>query len=130
MLCRDAEACYWIGRYVERAEATARMVDVHYHTSLESLETLGSIGWQPILAISGNSFDYAARYGKETDRDVLNFFAFDEKNPDSILSTWTSARENARSIRELIASEMWEAINVSYLELREWNVDRILRTSP
>ncbi|MDR3707123.1 MAG: alpha-E domain-containing protein [Capsulimonadaceae bacterium] len=141
MLSRDAEACYWIGRYVERAEATARMVDVHYHTALETFlpyaaegpvgsEELNTLGWQPILAISGNAADYAKRYDKENDRDVLHFFAFDYDNPDSIISTWTKARENSRSIRELISSEMWEAINISYIELRSWDVDQVLKRSP
>lgn len=141
MLSRDAEACYWIGRYVERAEATARMVDVHYHTALETFlpyaseapiesEDIITLGWQPILAISGNANDYHHRYGKETDRNVLHFFAFDYDNPDSIISVWTKARENARSVRELISSEMWEAINVSYLELRSWDVDQVLSKSP
>ncbi|HEY3329720.1 MAG TPA: alpha-E domain-containing protein [Capsulimonadaceae bacterium] len=141
MLSRDADACYWIGRYVERAEATARMVDVHYHAALEAFlpttvpvtvdgEEVGPLGWQPILAISGNAADYAKRYGKENDRDVLHFFAFDFDNPDSIVSVWTAGRENARSIRELIASEMWEEINKFYLELLDWDVDRVLKTSP
>ncbi len=141
MLSRDADTCYWIGRYVERAEATARMVDVHYHAALEAFlpytvapgmegDETNTLGWQPILAISGNAADFAKRYGKENDRDVLQFFAFDFDNPDSIASVWTAARENARSIRELIASEMWEEINKFYLELLDWDVDTVMATSP
>jgi uncharacterized alpha-E superfamily protein len=139
MLSRDAEACYWIGRYMERAESTARMVDIHYHTALEVnqpyvLSHSGSegvnIGWQALLAISGNFNEYMRRYSRENDRDALHFFAFDEKNPDSIISTWTAAREGARSIRELISSEMWESVNVAYLELRTWDVDRMLAATP
>ena len=61
---------------------------------------------------------------------MLYFFAFDPDNPNSILSAWTSARENARSIREQIASEMWESLNISYLQLREWDVDRVLAGGP
>ncbi|MBC7526941.1 MAG: alpha-E domain-containing protein [Chthonomonadaceae bacterium] len=141
MLCRDADACYWIGRYVERAEATARMVDVHYHAALDSGmsynvedvppgETEPPIHWASLLKISGSDEDFYARYESETDRDIIQFFAFDLKNPHSILSTWNRARDNARSIREQIASEMWESINIFYLELREWNVDRVLEGSP
>ena len=141
MLSRDADACYWIGRFVERAEATSRMVDVHYHTALETFlpyaadapiesDDIATLGWQPILAISGNAADYHERYGKENDRDILYFFAFDYDNPDSIISVWTKARENARSVRELISSEMWESINISYLDLRSWDVDQVLQKSP
>ena len=142
MLSRHADACYWIGRYVERAEATARMVDVHYHAALESMgpsgEVLGDgetdesrlMRWQSLLAISGTAEAYYKRYTGEADHDVLQFFAFDRQNPHSILSVWRSARDNARSIRELIASEMWESMNVSYLQLLEWNVDRVLAGSP
>jgi uncharacterized alpha-E superfamily protein len=134
MLSRDADACYWIGRYVERAEATARMVDVHYHAALERAlpdsETESPMRWQSILTISGSADAYYARYATENDRDVLHFFAFDPENPSSILSAWTSARENARAIREQLASEMWESLNIAYLQLREWNVERVLAGSP
>lgn len=140
MLCRDADSCYWIGRYVERAEATARMVDVHYHAALESPLPPGQgrvgeaelepIRWQSLLAISGIADLYYTRYSTENDRDVLHFFTFDIDNPNSILSTWKFARENARSIREQIASEMWETLNVSYLELRTWDAERVLSGSP
>ena len=140
MLCRDADSCYWIGRYVERAEATARMVDVHYHAALESPlpPGQGSLGdaeyepirWQSLLAISGNAENYYDRYSTENDHDVLHFFTFDLKNPNSILSTWKYARENARSIREQIASEMWESLNVTYLSLKSLDAERVLAGSP
>lgn len=140
MLCREADSCYWIGRYVERAEATARMVDVHYHAALESPLPPGQgsveetefspIRWQSLLAISGSADQYYKSYTTENDRDVLHFFAFDLDNPNSILTTWKYARENARSIRELLASEMWESLNISFLELRQWNAERVLAGSP
>ncbi len=139
MLSRDADSCYWIGRYVERAEATARMVDVHYHAALETTvpaadldrkDAFTPMRWASLLAISGSTQDYRARYATENDRDVIHFFVFDMDNPGSILRVWTGARENARSIREQIASEMWESLNVFYLQLREWNVDRVLTGSP
>ena len=126
---------------MERAEATARMVDVHYHAALETFlpmameegregEDVSAIQWQGILAISGNLIGYDARYGVKTDRDVLFYFGFDPDNSNSILSVWKAARENARSIRDQISSEMWESLNSSYLKLREWNVDRVLSGSP
>ncbi len=139
MLSRDADSCYWIGRYVERAEAAARMVDVHYHAELETAYPVAGLEpdaaftpmrWASLLAISGSARDYQARYVSENDRDVIQFFVFDTENPGSILRTWTGARENARSIREQIASEMWESLNVFYLELLEWDADRVLAGPP
>jgi uncharacterized alpha-E superfamily protein len=140
MLSRDADACYWIGRYVERAEATARMVDVHYHAALESPlsplrdgdtdSELSTLRWQSILAISGTEAAFHRRYENAADRDVLHYFAFDPDNSNAILTVWKKARENARCIREQIASEMWESLNMSYLRLREWDVDSVLAHSP
>lgn len=145
MLSRDANSCFWIGRYVERAEATARMVDVHFHAALETTglpagpthdreetdaDEAGPMRWNSLLSISGSANQYHERYSTENDRDVLHFFAFDLGNPNSILAMWRSARENARSIREQLSSEMWESLNVSYLQLREWNVERVLSGTP
>lgn len=136
MLSRDADACYWIGRYVERAEATARMVDVHYHARLETnrsepeSNTARPLHWESILTISGSGEDFDARYEEENDRNILYFFAFDTDNPNSIVSTWTMARENARSIREQISSEMWECLNISYHAFCRWDVERIMASSP
>lgn len=133
MLCRDADSCFWIGRYVERAEATARMIDVHYHFALESLgrQTLVETGqWSSLLAISGEQERFEARYSEQTEYNILQFFAFDTQNPNSICSCIRSARENARSIREQISSEMWESLNRTYLEMRDWNIERVLSVSP
>lgn len=135
MLSRDADSCYWIGRYVERAEATARMADVHYHAALESGMTENSAGdspirWDSLLAISHSAENFYSRYEATSDAPLIYFFAFDAENPNSIISSWSKARENARSIREQIASEMWEAINIFYLQLREWDVERVLAEGP
>lgn len=143
MLSREADACYWIGRSIERAEATARLVDVYYHAALETFlptafdETqdddsadISPIQWHSILAISGNLIGYEALYDLKNDRDVLYYFGFDLQNPNSILSVWTTARENARSIRDQISSEMWESLNSSYLKLHNWSVERLLSGSP
>lgn len=143
MLSRHADSCYWIGRSVERAEATARMVDVHYHSGLESFlplvmedewRTLGDepppLPWHSVLAISGSMSLYTERYGVPSEKDMLYFFAFDLGNPNSILSVWRNARESARSIRDEISSEMWEALNIAYLRLQEWNIDRLTVQSP
>lgn len=128
MLSRDADACFWVGRYVERAEATARMADVHFHSTLENHRQLpdGQHNWMPLLQISGAAEQFAADHQTCSDRDALYFFAFDEKHRNSILSCWRQARENARAIREHLASEMWESLNISYLQIREWDVERVM----
>ena len=139
MLSRHADACYWIGRCVERAEATARALDVHYHAALESLlpasvddpEDSGALSpWKAVLAVTGSAHAFEPRYKLASDRNVLQFFVLDRENSNSIFSIWSAARENARTVREMIASEMWECLNVSYLQLQEWTLDRVLDGSP
>ncbi len=138
MLAREADAMFWIGRYVERAEATARIVDVQYHSELEGAFPLAETGesnpsalWGPILAISGDADLFAALYAdNQVERNVLDFFAFCRDHPNSITSCVSRARENARGVRELISSEMYESLNMFFLEVTRWNVDKILDTSP
>jgi uncharacterized alpha-E superfamily protein len=122
MLRRTADSAFWLGRYVERAEATARMVDVHYRSVLERSLGSGSIGWESILSISGQEEDFHARYPKTDEYSILHFFAFDQENPSSVISCIAAARENARAIRGQISSEMWESVNRWYLDLREWDI--------
>jgi uncharacterized alpha-E superfamily protein len=130
MLSRHADSAYWIGRYIERAEATARMIDVHYHYGLESPRVGEALRWSSILAISGTEDAYNARYTELDERSILHFFAFDLDNPNSIASCISFARENARSIRDVISSEMWQSVNKWFLGMRSWNVEMVLKVSP
>jgi uncharacterized alpha-E superfamily protein len=106
------------------------MIDVHYHFGLESPLVGETMRWSSILAISGQEETFAERYGEPTERAILEFFAFDPQSASSIFSCLRLARENARSIRDQISSEMWECLNRQYLEYREWDVERVLRGSP
>lgn len=130
MLSRHADAAFWIGRYVERFEATARLIDVHYHFGLESPTVGEALRWSSILAIADDRENFAERYADQDERSILQFFAFDEKNPSSILSCLRYARENARTIRDQISSEMWQCLNGFYLEYSTWDVDRVLMAGP
>ena len=130
MLSRHADASYWIGRYIERAEATARMIDVHYHFGLESPLVGDALRWSSLLAISGQEELFPKLYEDEDERSILSFFAFDERNPGSIMSCLQSARENSRSIRDQISTEMWNCANRLYLSYREWDLERLLAGSP
>ncbi len=129
MLRRSAESAFWLGRYVERAEATARMVDVHYRSRLETSLGDPRIGWDTILTISGLEDDFRERYTRMDEDSILDFFAFDAKNPSSVLSCLKSARENARTIRGQISTEIWETANRLYLDLREWDLEELDRRS-
>ncbi|MBI1335047.1 MAG: alpha-E domain-containing protein [Armatimonadetes bacterium] len=130
MLSRHADSAYWLGRYMERAEATARMIDVHYHFGLESRYVGEVLRWSSILAISGNDDEFHDRYSELNERNILYFFAFDPKNFSSVSSCLNSARENARAIRDQISSEMWECANRVFLDYKSWNVDKVLKRSP
>jgi uncharacterized alpha-E superfamily protein len=114
MLSRVANAIYWLNRYIERAENIARFVDVNLYLSLDSPQDLPE-QWQPIVITTGDSELFSDRYGQATKENALQFLTFDRDYPNSILSCLQSARENARSIREIISSELWEQVNDFYL---------------
>ncbi len=118
MLSRVADAIYWMSRYMERAENVARVVDVNLHLSLDFPE--GGEQWGPLVATTGDEENFKKRYGDDLSREnVLAFLTFDRQSPNSILSCLTQARENARSVREIISSEMWEEINNAYLMIMD-----------
>ncbi len=132
MLSREADALFWMGRYLERAEATARIVDVQYHAALEA-PLAGhdpSSLYRSILEISGDDRIFHARYGEVSERDLIRFLIFDLDQPNSVVSCLRAARTNAQGVREVISSEMWEAANATFLGLLNWDVDRMLATAP
>lgn len=131
MLSREAESLYWMGRYLERVEATARRFDVQYHSRLESESTSSAtLPWHALLFSSGDEATYRERYGREEERSLLTFLILDRENPNSIRACVTAARENARSIRDQISSEMWEHLNRFHLELGEQTLERVLTRTP
>ena len=116
MLSRLAESLYWIGRYVERAENTARMLNVNYYATLEAGGRV-SEEWKPLLDISGTKHGFAEHRGRAEAHSVAAWLAFDRRNASSIASSLSRARENARGLRDRLPSEMWEHLNSAYLEL-------------
>ena len=116
MLSRLAESLYWIGRYVERAENTARMLNVNYYATLEAGGRV-SEEWKPLLDISGTKHGFADHRGRAEAHSVAAWLAFDRRNASSIASSLARARENARGLRDRLPSEMWEELNRSYLDL-------------
>jgi uncharacterized alpha-E superfamily protein len=118
MLSRVAESIYWISRYIERAESVARVVDVNLQLMLDLPLGLAS-QWAPLVQITGDYPSFKSRYPEATQETVIEFLAFDWENPNSIVSCLRAARENARTIREVISSEMWEEINEFYLSVQD-----------
>jgi len=124
MLSRVASAIYWMNRYVERAENVARFVHVNLHLELDLPILEGAVGsqWQPLIWTTGDEKEFEKRYAEKggvTRENVIHFLTFDTENPNSIASCVKSARENARSIREVISSEMWFTLNRFYLMVRD-----------
>lgn len=120
MLSRVAHSLYWMSRYIERAENTARLLDVHlqFLADFQEVESGDVDAWESIV-LSAGAQETFRRYYDHADRNtVTEFLAFDLRNPDSILSCAYTARENARMIRDQISLEMWEALNELHLFLR------------
>jgi len=120
MLSRVAESIYWIGRYVERAENTARLIDVSLRSMRElsasfKLAEEGPGDLSLVLLATGNSEEYERRYGAVTEDGLATFLVVDSENPHSVLSCLSLARHNARGVRDSISSEMWEELNRTYL---------------
>jgi uncharacterized alpha-E superfamily protein len=116
MLSRVANSVYWLSRYVERAENVARFIDVNFQLMLDEAGG-GDRQWQPLVNTTGDYKDFNERYGAATRENVIHFLTFDTENPNSILSCLRQARENARTVREIISSEMWLQINKFYLKV-------------
>ncbi len=119
MLSRVADAIYWMNRYIERAENVARFIDVNLHLMLDMPAGTADQHWAALVDTTGDRPVFAERYGKATKEHVVAFLTFDTQYPSSILSCVQAARDNARSVREVISSEMWEQVNTFYLLVRE-----------
>lgn len=119
MLSSTADHLYWMARNMERAENTARMLDVTYRMSLlkQSAEAPAT-KWSAMLSISGLHREFAERYDEINAANVIHFMALDIDNPASIVNRLQSARENARAVRGTITSEMWEALNSTWIEMK------------
>jgi len=118
MLSRVADSIYWMSRYLERAENTARMLDVNVLLQLD-LPGHSAEQWGPMVMVTGDDAEFRERYGEPTRNNVFDFLVFDAESPNSILSCVAAARENARTVREILSSEVWEEINRFHLALRE-----------
>jgi uncharacterized alpha-E superfamily protein len=117
MLSRLADSLYWMSRYVERAENVARFIDVNTWLSLDLPDGYQE-QWSPLIHTTGDDTLFASHYEQRSRANVIQFLTFDTRNPNSILSCVTAARENARLARQYITLEMWEQINRFYFTIQ------------
>jgi uncharacterized alpha-E superfamily protein len=110
LLSRIAESLFWIGRYVERSDGTARILDVHLQLLLEDPWIDENTACRSLLSVMGSEADADATL---TRRDVLGMLAVDRRHPASIAYSLSAARENARRAREIVSSELWECLNTT-----------------
>ena len=117
MISRVAEHLFWLGRYLERAESSARVCLVTRNLALDG-ELEGPQAWPPAVIVSGGEEAFRARYGADAFSDgerVQHWLAWEADNPSSIRRSVAAARENARSVREVVSLETWEAVNELHL---------------
>lgn len=130
MLSRHAESMFWMGRYVERAEYTTRMLDVTYHGLLESAAWESDRAWLDLLEMLRLVPAFRER-GEPPSAEAVNRFLFlDRTNPDGIASAVEQARENARSVRELVPTELWQTLNSFHLMMRSRDLAADLTSQP
>ena len=118
MLSRVANSIYWMCRYIERAENVARFISVNLNLLLDMPSERGK-HWEPLVMITGDQELFEEHNPEYSQEAVIHFLTFDRQYMNSILSCLAAARENARSIREIISSEMWEHLNTFYLEMAD-----------
>jgi len=119
MLSRTADHLFWMARYMERAENTARMLDVNYQMSmLPQSAGAAESGWRGLLGISELTADYARHHGEVTASRVIEYMVSDADNGSSIRSCLMAARENARAVRGTLTTEVWETQNQTWLEFQ------------
>ena len=119
MLSRTADKLYWIARYMERAETAARLLQVGARIALLPSADGYRNDWDSLLRASGNADGFAAKYDQPEQGNIEHFLFFDRDNPNSVASSITSARENGRTVRTALTTQVWDALNTAFQELRQ-----------
>ena len=132
MLSRVAHSLYWMSRYIERAENVARLLDVNlqFLSDFQDVSGVEQNTWGPLILSTGQEELFSKYYESPDSQTVMEFLAFDLRNPDSILACVYAARENARMVRDQISLEMWETINELYLLLKEQSTNAVWEAGP
>ena len=131
MLSRTADHLFWMARYMERAESTARILDVTYRLSLlpQNGEDVKAM-WDGLLKIMELQDAFLARHPVFSTEAVLEFMIFDRDNPGSIYRCLRASRENAHAVRGTLTSELWETSNASWLTMREFTLAKLMESGP
>lgn len=120
MLSRTADNLFWIARYMERAESTARLLEVGARISLLPSAGQGYRNeWDSLLRANGTAEGFARKYGEPVQRNIESFLFFDRDNPSSVVSCLERARENGRIVRTALTTQVWDALNGAFQELRQ-----------
>ena len=127
MLSRTADNLYWIARYMERADTVARLLEVGSRISLLPSAHGYRSEWDSLLQATGMAHAFAQKYGDPVQRNIESFLFFDRDNPSSIASCITAARENGRIVRTALTTQVWDALNTAFQELRQ--LERAARSS-
>lgn len=134
MMNRTAETLFWIGRYLERAENNAKLIDVNYHMRHLLMDQDDHCNWEKLISSLGNLALFKELYeqtgNKTEDKTALQFLTFESGNPNSLYSVIGYARNNVRALRQLLPTELWESINGFYLWFIEQNINRVITPSP
>ena len=133
MLSRVADSLYWMSRYIERAENNARIAEVNLQLILDLTNQRDADPqqqWDPIISSLEENEFFASLYDAPSGQAVVDFVSLQKQNSNSIFSCLSRARENARTTREQISSEMWEQINKLYLFVKSDSAKKLVRTSP
>ncbi|MBC21113.1 MAG: hypothetical protein CMJ74_12750 [Planctomycetaceae bacterium] len=125
MLSRTAQNLFWISRYMERAELTARLLEVGYRIALmPSAGTGYQNEWSSILSVSGADIGYKKKYGPPKQEHIEHYLFHDLDNPNSVASCVSKARENSRAVRTALTTQVWDAMNTGYQELKQLAKER------
>jgi uncharacterized alpha-E superfamily protein len=119
MLSRTADNLYWIARYMERADTVARLLEVGSRISLLPSAQGYRSEWDSLLQATGMAHAFAEKYGDPVQRNIESFLFFDRDNPSSIASCITAARENGRIVRTALTTQVWDALNTAFQELKQ-----------
>lgn len=119
MLSRVADSVYWMGRYIERIENYARFMSVNIHLSWDLPEVLTD-HWKVLLEATHDKFAYDQFYAEAQEDQIIDFMTFDSRNPNSMYRMLGHARENVRTVKEVVPKEFWEAINKFYLNFKNY----------